>query len=63
MARIIDPNPQPDVEKETSCRNCGAKIAYVPRDVETLKISCMGETDYVDVVKCPNCDTNTRVKK
>lgn len=56
MARVVDPKPQPEIEKTISCGGCGAKIAYVPNDVKKyVGRDISGGPDGCKWVVCPNC--------
>lgn len=63
--RIIDPTPQPDVEKTISYRYCGAKLGYVPRDVKERTVRDYGGgTDLYRYIVCPieACGRETEVR-
>lgn len=60
--RVIDPTPDPKVVKRVSCGNCGARLEYVPRDVESKLVSCMGDTDTVSYIVCPQCQDHVSVR-
>lgn len=63
MARVLDPKPQSDVEKQMSCQQCGALIAYVPNDIIKKTFSDYGGgSDTYNYVNCPNCQKDTRIK-
>lgn len=63
MARVIDPTPQAEVEKQTNCyKGCGARIAYVPRDVKSYRYSACGEMDTAYYVSCPQCGSDVIVR-
>jgi len=62
MVRIIDPNPAPEVVKQVLCRNCGVKLEYVPRDVQTgFNTDYTGCKDSYRYIKCPNCQHEVHV--
>ena len=55
--RIVDPTPDPKVEKLVSCKNCGARLAYVPNDVLTRNgKDYSGGADGEDYIICPVCN-------
>lgn len=61
--RIVKIGPAPEVEKEVICRaGCGATIAYVPNDVQSKLVSCMGDTDTVRFLTCPSCGKQITVR-
>lgn len=42
MVRVVDPGPHHTVVKEVVCRNCGAKLEYVPRDIRSRRYTDYG---------------------
>lgn len=54
MVKIIEIGPDPSVVKNVICKECGAKLAYVPRDVKYTS-GWDGERGVYEI-KCPNCD-------
>jgi hypothetical protein len=62
MVRIVDIGPDPKVVKHCTCENCGAKLEYVKRDVKNRRYSCMGESDTLYYIECPNCNYELRVR-
>jgi RNase P subunit RPR2 len=60
--KVIDPTPDPKVIKRVSCDNCGARLEYVPMDVKSRAVSCMGDTDTVSYIVCPQCQHNVTVR-
>jgi DNA-directed RNA polymerase subunit RPC12/RpoP len=55
MVQIVDPNPDPQVVKYITCRECGVKLSYVPNEGQSYQYSAMGETDTAYYIVCPNC--------
>ena len=41
--KVIDPTPDPKVVKRVSCENCGARLEYVPLDVQHRVVTCSNE--------------------
>lgn len=62
MIKVIDPGPHHSVVKEVICRNCGAKLKYAPVDVESKRVSCMGDVEVVYFIKCPCCGNDVSVR-
>jgi hypothetical protein len=60
--RVVDPAPSPDVEKQIACSECGARLAYVPKDVKDYATSCMGDTGHRWFIECPLCKGTTTVR-
>lgn len=55
--RIVDPTPDPKVEKFVSCKQCGARLAYVPLDVKSYNgKDYSGGADGHDYILCPCCN-------
>ncbi len=44
--------------KHVTCNNCGAKLEYYPKDVKRQSVSCMGESEVVSWVACPDCKSH-----
>lgn len=62
MVRIVDPNPQPEVEKEINCGRCGVKLAYVPNDIQRGEsMGYTGSKYYYNYISCPACNKSTEV--
>lgn len=61
--KVIDEGPDPSVVKRTVCRNCGAKLEYVPMDVQhrTYK-DYDGCSDEYHWIECPKCKEEVMVK-
>lgn len=62
MVRIVKIEPHPTVVKEVVCRHCGATLEYVPNDVKSKVVSCMGDIDTYSFIVCPNCNKDVGVK-
>ncbi len=61
---VVSVVPHPSVVKEVICRNCGATLQYVPKDIQsrTYKDYDGGSnTDYF--INCPPCGEKVFVKK
>ena len=61
MVKIVDIGPDPKVVKKVTCGHCGAILEYVPRDVMSKNVSCMGDNDVAHYIICPNCNDELRV--
>jgi DNA-directed RNA polymerase subunit RPC12/RpoP len=61
MVRIVKVEPHPTVVKEVVCRNCGATLEYVPKDIQSRQVSCMGDIDTYRYIVCPNCSEDLGV--
>jgi hypothetical protein len=60
--RIVDPNPQKSVAKQTACKHCGILLEYVPNDVtQTFHTDYSGSTDAWWYIRCPSCRGVTEV--
>lgn len=62
---VIDAALDPDIAKRVSCRECGARLQYVPKDVEEIIAKPSLWVKFADTyyyIKCPNCGEQTRVR-
>lgn len=55
MARIIEIRPDARIEKQAVCGGCGCRLAYVPNEKQSRRVSYMGDIDTYVYVICPNC--------
>jgi DNA-directed RNA polymerase subunit RPC12/RpoP len=63
MVKVISTEPHPTVVKQVVCKNCGATLEYVPRDVQSFTSSdYTGGIDVTMFIKCPPCGQNVTVK-
>jgi len=63
VVRVIDPKPDPSVVKQVICRNCGAKLEYVPNDVKSKSVSDYGGgSDTYYWIDCPQCSNQVNVR-
>jgi DNA-directed RNA polymerase subunit RPC12/RpoP len=54
--KVVETKPDPSVVKHIICRNCGAKLEYVPKDVKEHSYSDYGGGSNVDeYITCPQC--------
>lgn len=61
--RIIDDTPDPEVVKRISCRNCGARLEYVPADVKRRDgTDYTGGPDGEEWVDCPKCQKRAIIR-
>lgn len=59
--RIVDPTPDPSIVKHVTCRNCGVKLSYVPKDVKRGEDrDYTGSTDPYSYIVCPGCNSEVR---
>lgn len=62
MVAIVSTSPDASVVKHVICRNCGATLAYVPRDVKNrIDTDYTGGRDNVRFIICPNCGSSVTV--
>lgn len=63
MVTVVSRTPHPSVTKETICRNCGAVLQYVPRDIKQRTVSdYTGDRETISYIECPECDHQLTVK-
>jgi uncharacterized protein with PIN domain len=43
------------VKRRATCKNCGAKLEFYRKDILTKNVSCMGESETISNIKCPEC--------
>jgi hypothetical protein len=54
--KVISVKPAKSVVKKVVCRNCGAKLEYVPKDVKEYHgTDYGGGPDGREWIVCPNC--------
>lgn len=64
MVRLISVEPNPMVEKDATCRGCGAKMKYVPNDVRNRSYKdYTGCSEVVEFINCPNCAQEVIVRQ
>ena len=63
VVRVINPVPDPSVIKQVVCRNCGAKLEYVPNDVKEKSVHDYGGgCDTYRWIVCPQCSKEVNVR-
>lgn len=63
MVTVVSTVPHPSVVKEIVCRNCGATLNYVPKDVQSRSYrDISGCSDMYYWISCPPCGNNVTVK-
>lgn len=63
MVTVVKTEPHPSVVKEVICRNCGATLQYVPKDVQERKdYDYTGSYDIVNFITCPPCGDKVSVR-
>ena len=64
MVTVVSAVPHPSVVKEVVCRNCGATLQYVPKDIQSRTYKDYdgsSDTDYF--INCPPCGERVFVKR
>lgn len=64
MVTVVSAVPHPSVVKEVVCRNCGATLQYVPKDIQSITTrdyTGCSDTDYF--ITCPPCGERVHVKR
>jgi uncharacterized protein with PIN domain len=57
MVRIVELKPDPSVVKQVVCKNCGAKLEYVPADIHSEYVRDYGGVgEMQNWITCPNCN-------
>ena len=57
MVTVVSTSPHPSVVKETICRNCGATLQYVPKDIKEKIVSdYTGDKERIRYIECPPCN-------
>lgn len=63
MVTVVSTVPHPSVVKEVICRNCGATLQYVPKDVHTeVHHDYGGGSDTYRYITCPPCGSRVNVR-
>ena len=63
VVRIIESKPAPEVVKQVVCKNCGARLEYVPADVrEYHGTDYSGGPDGMEWIDCPQCSKKVVLK-
>ena len=61
--KVIAKKPDPSVVKRIVCRNCGAKLEYVPKDVTRHSYTDYGGGNNVDeYIICPKCKERVTIR-
>ena len=64
MVTVVSTVPHPSVVKEVICRNCGATLQYVPKDIqERVSPAYDGSKDLDYFITCPPCGSEVFVKR
>ncbi len=54
--KVVEVKPDASVVKQVICKQCGAKLEYVPNDVESYHGTDIGGgPDGQEWIDCPNC--------
>jgi DNA-directed RNA polymerase subunit RPC12/RpoP len=62
MVKVISTDPHRSVVKEIVCKNCGATLQYVPKDIESERhYDYLGDSDEYRFIKCPPCGNKVGV--
>lgn len=60
--KVISTKPHYSVVKEIICRNCGATLTYVPRDVKRrIGTDMSGCPDGREWIDCPQCNVTVTI--
>ncbi len=63
MVIVLDEGPDPSVTKEIVCRNCGARLEYIPQGIKhNTYREIDGGSDTCYWIVCPMCSKNVTVK-
>ena len=63
MVIVVKTEPHTSVVREVICRNCGATLQYVPKDVQEIKVhDYTGDFDIAKFINCPPCGNKVYVK-
>ncbi len=49
-------------QRKVTCKNCGAKLSYYPKDVKTQSVTSMCESEVISWIVCPQCKAHVTVK-
>lgn len=61
--RVVSKGPAKEIEKEIVCKNCGATLSYVPRDVKSRHgTDYGGGPDGAEWIDCPECNSNVVIR-
>lgn len=62
MVTVVSTVPHPSVVKEVVCKNCGATLQYVPKDVVSqVHRDYGGGSDTYSHIICPACNSKVDV--
>lgn len=62
MVKVISTVPCMSVVKQVVCKNCGATLQFVPKDIETeYHYDYTGDSDTFRFIKCPPCGNKVGV--
>ena len=60
---VVDKGPDPSVVRKVVCQQCGATLAYTPRDVQfSTSAGIDGTYDTRSYIRCPKCKEIIDVK-
>jgi len=50
-------------KRRVTCKNCGAVLEFLPKDVQHMSLCSMGEmAGGYDYIKCPDCQREVETK-
>jgi hypothetical protein len=49
------------ITKTVSCHGCAAILEYTKSEIQTKRVSCMGDIDHVKYIVCPSCNNRVNV--
>ncbi len=63
MVEIISKKPAKEAVKRINCRGCGAKLSYVPNEVQQYNgRDISGGPDGREWIICPNCGKDVTIR-
>lgn len=61
--KVISEGPDPSIIKEIICKNCGAKLSYVPNDVKDRHgVDYSGGYEGEEWIDCPLCNKEVIIR-
>jgi hypothetical protein len=62
MVTVVSRVPPHNLVKQCLCRNCGATLEYLPKDVQKeTHYDYGGGKDLIEFIKCPDCNNEIGV--
>jgi len=61
--KVLSRKPAKEVRKRITCRGCGARLEYVPNDVQTRSgTDYGGGPDGAEYIICPDCQSRVTIR-